>query len=44
MKNMSIVAVAAAACLAVSLILAGCSQKVEADPKLGAPPAGRCDP
>ena len=38
MKNMSIIAVAAAACLAVSLILAGCSQKVEADPKLGAPP------
>jgi cobalt-zinc-cadmium efflux system membrane fusion protein len=39
MKNMSIIAVAAVASLAASLILGGCSQKVEADPKLGAPPA-----
>ena len=39
MKNLSIIAVAAAACLAASLFLAGCGEKVEADPKLGAPPA-----
>ena len=39
MKNMSIVGVAAVAGVAASLILGGCSQKVEADPKLGAPPA-----
>ena len=34
MKNISN-AVAAVACLAASLILAGCGQKVEADPKWG---------
>jgi membrane fusion protein, heavy metal efflux system len=38
MKNRSMIAVAAAV-LAASLILAGCGEKVEADPKLGAPPA-----
>ncbi len=30
--------------LAASLMLAGCGEKVEANPKLGAPPAGRRDP
>jgi cobalt-zinc-cadmium efflux system membrane fusion protein len=38
MKNLQIVAVAVAG-LAASLILAGCGEKVEANPKLGAPPA-----
>jgi membrane fusion protein, heavy metal efflux system len=37
MKNLNVIALAAAG-LAVSLILAGCGQKVEANPKLGAPP------
>jgi membrane fusion protein, heavy metal efflux system len=37
-KNLSIIAVAGALSLTASLILAGCGQKVEADPKLGAPP------
>ena len=37
MKNRNVIALAAAG-LAVSLILAGCGQKVEANPKLGAPP------
>jgi cobalt-zinc-cadmium efflux system membrane fusion protein len=37
-KNLSIIAVAGVLSLAASLILAGCGQKVEADPKLGAPP------
>jgi membrane fusion protein, heavy metal efflux system len=37
MKNLNI-AVAAAASLVASLILIGCGQKVEANPKLGAPP------
>lgn len=38
MKKISIVVLAAAAALAVSLILSGCGQKVEANPKLGEPP------
>jgi membrane fusion protein, heavy metal efflux system len=37
MKNLNVAAMAAAG-LVASLILAGCGQKVEADPKLGAPP------
>jgi cobalt-zinc-cadmium efflux system membrane fusion protein len=37
--NRSIVAVLAAACLRSLLALAGCGDKVEANPKLGAPPA-----
>jgi cobalt-zinc-cadmium efflux system membrane fusion protein len=37
MKHRNVIALAAAG-LAVSLILAGCGQKVEANPKLGAPP------
>jgi len=37
MKHRKVIALAAAG-LAVSLILAGCGQKVEANPKLGAPP------
>jgi cobalt-zinc-cadmium efflux system membrane fusion protein len=37
--NRSIVAVLAAACLMSLLALAGCGDKVEANPKLGAPPA-----
>jgi cobalt-zinc-cadmium efflux system membrane fusion protein len=37
MKHLNVIALAAAG-LAVSLILAGCGQKVEANPKLGAPP------
>jgi len=39
MKNTNMIAVAALASLAASLILSGCSQKVEANPKLGEPPA-----
>jgi cobalt-zinc-cadmium efflux system membrane fusion protein len=38
MKNTAIIAVTAVAGLAASLILAGCGEKVEANPKLGAPP------
>jgi membrane fusion protein, heavy metal efflux system len=37
MKNLNVAAMAAAG-LVASLILAGCGQKVEANPKLGAPP------
>jgi membrane fusion protein, heavy metal efflux system len=37
--NPRVIAVLAAAGLAVSLALAGCGEKVEANPKLGAPPA-----
>jgi len=37
-KNLNIVVVAAASIIA-SVMLAGCGEKVEADPKLGAPPA-----
>lgn len=37
MKKLSIIVLAGAA-MAVSLILAGCSARVEADPKLGEPP------
>ena len=39
MKNTNMIAVAALASLAASLILSGCNQKVEANPKLGEPPA-----
>jgi membrane fusion protein, heavy metal efflux system len=39
MKNLTVIAVAAAACIAASLVLAGCGDKVEANLKLGAPPA-----
>jgi membrane fusion protein, heavy metal efflux system len=39
MKNTKMIAAAAVASLAASLILAGCGQKVEANPKLGEPPA-----
>jgi len=38
LKNPSIVSVAVIAGLAASLILAGCGEKVEANPKMGAPP------
>ena len=38
MKNLAIVALVAASGLGASLILAGCGQKVEANPKLGEPP------
>ena len=38
-KKTNMIAVAAAASLAVSLILSGCGQKVQANPKLGEPPA-----
>lgn len=38
MKQWSLALVAATATVAVSLFLAGCGQKVEADPKLGEPP------
>ncbi len=38
MKNLNIVIVAVAG-VAASLMLAGCNEKVEANPKLGAPPA-----
>ena len=44
MKNTNMIAVAALASLVVSLILAGCGQKVEANPKLGEPPPDRCGP
>ncbi|HTW68130.1 MAG TPA: efflux RND transporter periplasmic adaptor subunit [Bryobacteraceae bacterium] len=37
MKYLTVIA-AAAACVALSLALAGCGQNVEANPKLGAPP------
>jgi cobalt-zinc-cadmium efflux system membrane fusion protein len=37
-KKTNMIAVAAAASLAVSLILSGCGQKVQANPKLGEPP------
>jgi cobalt-zinc-cadmium efflux system membrane fusion protein len=37
-KNTNIIAVAAAASLVLSLMLSGCGQKVEANPKLGEPP------
>jgi cobalt-zinc-cadmium efflux system membrane fusion protein len=39
MKNTNVIAAAALAGLVASLILAGCGQKVEANPKLGEPPA-----
>jgi len=39
MKSLTIVALVAAAGLGASLILAGCGQKVEANPKLGEPPS-----
>jgi cobalt-zinc-cadmium efflux system membrane fusion protein len=39
MKNRNRIAVAAVAGLLASLALAGCGEKVEANPKLGAPPA-----
>jgi cobalt-zinc-cadmium efflux system membrane fusion protein len=38
MKNTNMIALAALASLAASLILSGCGQKVEANPKLGEPP------
>jgi membrane fusion protein, heavy metal efflux system len=38
MKILNIIAVAGAAAIVASLVLTGCGQKVEADPKLGAPP------
>lgn len=38
MKRWSLALLAAAAAVAISVFLAGCSQKVEADPKLGEPP------
>jgi cobalt-zinc-cadmium efflux system membrane fusion protein len=38
MKNLKVITVAAVAGLAASLVLAGCNDKVEANPKLGAPP------
>jgi cobalt-zinc-cadmium efflux system membrane fusion protein len=39
MKNTMFIAMAAVAGLAASLVLGGCGEKVEANPKLGAPPA-----
>jgi cobalt-zinc-cadmium efflux system membrane fusion protein len=39
MKNSKLISIAAVAGLAASLILGGCNDKVEANPKLGAPPA-----
>lgn len=38
MKKISVIVLAAASAIAASLILAGCGQKVEANPKLGEPP------
>jgi cobalt-zinc-cadmium efflux system membrane fusion protein len=38
MKKPIVVAAVAVACLVASLVLAGCGDKVEANPKLGAPP------
>ena len=38
MKKLTVIALAGAAALAVSLMLAGCGEKVEANPKLGEPP------